>query len=513
MDEIISSCSTNFCQETSPTFQQRLQFVVQNRPEWWVYSIFWQASKDSISDQVSLSWAGGHFRNTRDHLASKRSSRIANNYQLKFGFNNVERKRVNNREVESLLHDDMVDLDMRLVDHGDVTDSEWFYFYTVSLTQSFSGSHGNNSTNILGRAFGSGGFVWLAGDHEFQFYECERVKEARMHGIQTLVCIATPCGVLELASLDVIKEDWGLVHLSKSLFGSDDNINMNNNNRLSKRQTSRDGNVLVPILENGLFSAAQKELIPQDQGGGINEAAPINLGGSSPESPSDSVGNFTSENTENTIRSKKRGRSSKHGAANRESQLLNHVEAERQRREKLNHRFYLLRSVVPNVSKMDRSSLLADAVAYINQLKSKVQELEAKVQEQPQKPKAGNNASNNLDHHSSQSTSSIVDQHHYSNKNNNSINSSNSDRAASAVMEVDVKILASEAMIHVQCPDEDYPYAKLMNALKSLGLQVYHASISSVKELMIQDVVARLPYGFIGGKEALRNGIIKGWYH
>ncbi|XP_070679696.1 transcription factor bHLH14-like isoform X2 [Malus domestica] len=477
MEEIISSCSPpNFCQETSSKFQQSLQFIIQNRPEWWVYSIFWQASKDSISDQVSLSWAAGHFQDTRDHLASKRSNRVTNSYQPKFGFNNVGRKKMINREVEALLHDDMVDLDMR--------------------------------------AFGSGGFVWLAADHEFQFYECERVKEARMHGIQTLVCIATPCGVLELASLDVIKEDWGLVQLSKSLFGSDGNIN-----KTLSQQTNHDGNVIAPILENGLFSAAQKELTRQDRGG-INEAAPINLGRSSPESPSDSVDNFTSENTESMTRTKKRGRSSNHGSASRESQLLNHVEAERQRREKLNHRFYVLRSVVPNVSKMDRSSLLADAVAYINQLKSKVEELEAKVQEQPQKPKAGNNASNSLDHHSGQSTSSKVEQRHCSNNNdgniinsnNNNNNNINSDRGAAAVVEVDVKILGSEAIIHVQCPDQGYPYAKLMNALKGLGLQVYHASISSVKELMIQDVVARLPYGFTG-EEALRNGIIKRWYH
>ncbi|CAN6558184.1 unnamed protein product [Malus baccata var. baccata] len=511
MEEILSSCCPpDFCQET--TFQQRLQFIVQNVPEWWVYSIFWRASKDS-SDQVSLSWAGGHFQNTHDHLASKRSNQVTSSYQPKFGFNNVEGKKVTNREVEALLHDDVMDLDMRLVDHGDVADSELFYFYTVSLTQSFSASHGNNSNNIFGRAFGSGGFVWLAGDHEFQFYECERVKEARMHGIQTLVCIATPCGVVELASLDVIKEDYGLVHLSKSLFGSDGNNNNNNNNsRLSKQQTSREGNILVPILENELFSADPNELTRQDQGG-IKEAAPINVGGSSLESPSNSIGNFTSENTENMTRSKKRGRSSNNGAASRESQLSNHVEAEKQRREKLNDRFCVLRSVVPNVSKMDRSSLLADAVAYINQLKSKVEELEAKVQEQAQKPKAGNNSSNNLDHHSSQSTSSIVDQHHYSNNNANNNNNtiSNSNRAAaSAVVEVDVdvKIMGSEAMIRVHSPDQDYPYAKLMSALKCLGLQVYHASISSVKELMIQDVVARLPYGFTS-EEALRNGLVK----
>ncbi|BBH03535.1 Basic helix-loop-helix DNA-binding family protein [Prunus dulcis] len=494
MEEIIaSSSSPQFCQETSATCQQRLQFIVQNRPEWWVYAIFWQASKDS-NDQISLSWAGGHFKSSKD-LASKRSNKVMNNYQPKFGFNNVERKKVINRGcAESLFQEDLEDLDMRLVDHGvgDVTDSEWFYFYSVSLTQSFAAGHATN--NILGRAFCSGGFVWLAGAHELQFYECERVKEARMHGIQTLVCIATPCGVLELASLDVIKEDWGLVHLSKSLFGSE-------NNRISK-QGSRDGNAPVPFPESGMFSGPQKDFPDK---GDTKEAAPINIGGSSSDSPSDSVGNFTSENTERT-RLKKRGRSTNHGPG-RESQLLNHVEAERQRREKLNHRFYVLRSVVPNVSKMDRSSLFADAVAYINQLKSKVEELEAKIQSQPRNPNMGNVS--NLDHHSSQSTSSIVDFHHSSSNNNNNNNNNNK---GAGVVEVDVKILGSEAMIRVQCPDQDYPYAKLMNALKSLGLQVYHASISSVKEMMIQDIVARVPYGFTS-EEAMRMGIIKRWYN
>ncbi|ONI07611.1 hypothetical protein PRUPE_5G130500 [Prunus persica] len=490
MEDIISPCSSpKFGQENSATFHQRLQFIVQNRPEWWAYSIFWQASKDNNDDQVVLSWAGGHFKSSRD-FASKRSNKMTNNYQPKFGFSSVERKNVNNREVEVLFdEEDMVDLDTSLVDHGvgDVTDSEWFYFYTVSLTQSFAAGHGNNS--ILDRAFCSGGFVWLAGDHELQFYECERVKEARMHGIQTLVCVATPCGVLELASLDVIKEDWGLVHLSKSLFES-------NNNRVSK-QGSRDGNVLVSLLENEMFSGGQKDLTRQECC--VKEATPVNIGGSSSDSPSDSVGNFTSANAKN-IRLKKRGRSSNHGTG-RESST--HVEAERQRREKLNHRFYVLRSVVPNVSKMDRSSLLADAVAYINQLKEKVEELEAKIQAQPQNPKVGHVS--NLDHHhhhNSQSTGSIVD-HHSSSYNINK---------AGAALEVDVKILGSEAMIRVQCPDQDYPYAKLMNALKALGFQVYHASISSVKELMIQDVVARVPYGF-NSEEAVKMGIIKRWYN
>ena len=49
-------------------------------------------------------------------------------------------------------------------------------------------------------------------------------------------------------------------------------------------------------------------------------------------------------------------------------EALNHVEAKRQRQEKLNQRFYALRPVVPNIFNMDKASLLGDAIAYITEL-------------------------------------------------------------------------------------------------------------------------------------------------
>uniref|UniRef100_A0A0D9XAF1 Transcription factor n=1 Tax=Leersia perrieri TaxID=77586 RepID=A0A0D9XAF1_9ORYZ len=56
---------------------------------------------------------------------------------------------------------------------------------------------------------------------------------------------------------------------------------------------------------------------------------------------------------------------------------IGHVEAERQRREKLNRRFCDLRAAVPVVSRMDKASLLADAAAYIVDLRRRVNSLEA----------------------------------------------------------------------------------------------------------------------------------------
>uniref|UniRef100_A0A0D9XFR3 Transcription factor n=1 Tax=Leersia perrieri TaxID=77586 RepID=A0A0D9XFR3_9ORYZ len=56
---------------------------------------------------------------------------------------------------------------------------------------------------------------------------------------------------------------------------------------------------------------------------------------------------------------------------------VSHVEAERQRREKLNRRFCDLRAAVPTVSRMDKASLLADAAVYISELRARVARLES----------------------------------------------------------------------------------------------------------------------------------------
>uniref|UniRef100_A0A5B7A0Z7 Transcription factor n=1 Tax=Davidia involucrata TaxID=16924 RepID=A0A5B7A0Z7_DAVIN len=475
MDEIISSSSSSslLFLGTSPTLQQRLQFMVKSRPEWWVYAIFWQASKDS-SDRFVLSWGDGHFRGTKD-LASK-----ASNGQLKFGFD-LEKKKVA-RGIQALFSDNSSDID-GLVD-GEVTDSEWFYM--VSVTRSFV-----DGDDIPGRAFSSGAYVWLAGDQDLQFYDCERAKEAHVHGIVTLVCIATSCGVVELGSSDMIKEDWGLMQLAKSLFGSESmgigtgtGTATGHEGQIDRPVPNRNSSIFAVLGEKQQQDQNQDQNQEQEQEGDTkNEAQAIINGRSSSDS-----GHSDFEGTESTmdhVRSKKRGRKPLTGKETGQ----NHVEAERQRREKLNHRFYALRSVVPNVSKMDKASLLADAVTYIKELKAKIEELESKLS---QKRKIGGAFD-------SRSTSATAG------------GGADPTRSSSSygAMDVDVKILGSDAMIRVQCPDVNYPSARLMDALRDLEFRVHHASVLNVKDLMLQDVVVKIPDGLGLSEEALKAAILR----
>ncbi|XP_021890140.1 transcription factor MYC2-like [Carica papaya] len=475
MEDLVSSASLSslmsVCQESSPTntttLQQRLQFIVQSRPEWWVYSIFWQACKDA-NGQLSLSWGDGFFRGTK---ASKKLSK-----QNRFGFN-LERKKLS-REIHALFTEEM-EMD-RLEEDGDVTDYEWYY--TVS---SVGRTFGVEDGGILGRSFSCGTFLWLTGDHELQLYDqCERVREARAHRIQTLVCVATPCGVVEFGSSDMIKEDWGMVQLAKSLFANSDIPSF-----LSCRQNEAEqqlidhlpaSRIISPFLGTAILPATTTTT------GEIKKEVTIGLGRSSSDSgPSDSDGHFN-------VQVKKRGRKPVNGCSD---SPLNHVEAERQRRERLNNRFYALRSVVPNVSKMDKASLLSDAVTYIKELKAKIGELEAKLQAQSQ-----NRGAARLCYDNQSTTSSTGD---YARAAGQSYGTST---------EVDVKIVGSEALIRVQSPDMNYPAARMMDVLRELDFQIHHVSVSCVQELVLQDIVIRVPDGSIS-EDIMRTAIYQRLLH
>jgi len=248
------------------------------------------------------------------------------------------------------------------------------------------------------------------------------------------------------------------------------NNSNNNNNKRSMEATSRASNTNhhpAATANEGMLSFSSAPTTRPSTGTGTpakSESDHSDLDASVREVESSRV---VAPPPEAEKRPRKRGRK----PANGREEPLNHVEAERQRREKLNQRFYALRAVVPNVSKMDKASLLGDAISYINELRGKLTALESDKDtlhaqiEALKKERDARPAPHAAGHDAGPRCHAV---------------------------EIDAKILGLEAMIRVQCHKRNHPSARLMTALRELDLDVYHASVSVVKDLMIQQVAVKM---------------------
>ncbi|KAL3499897.1 hypothetical protein ACH5RR_038990 [Cinchona calisaya] len=81
------------------------------------------------------------------------------------------------------------------------------------MTQSFV-----NGTGLPGMALHNSSPAWITGAEKLLSSHCERARQAQGFGIQTLVCIPSENGVVELGSTDLIFKSSDLMNKVRLLF-------------------------------------------------------------------------------------------------------------------------------------------------------------------------------------------------------------------------------------------------------------------------------------------------------
>ncbi|KAM7472313.1 hypothetical protein LguiA_010496 [Lonicera macranthoides] len=163
---------------------------------------------------------------------------------------------------------------------------------------------------------------------------------------------------------------------------------------------------------------------------------------------------------ENGIVDEKRPRKRGRKPANGREEPLNHVEAERQRREKLNQRFYALRAVVPNISKMDKASLLGDAIAYITELQNKVKDMEL------EREKLGTSSRETFE-------------------------GSPSSEIQNRVPDMEIRTVRDEVIVRVTCPLDSHPVSRIIKSLNEAQVTVVESKLTAGNDLVFHTFIIK----------------------
>ncbi|KAK9690557.1 hypothetical protein RND81_09G137500 [Saponaria officinalis] len=144
-----------------------------------------------------------------------------------------------------------------------------------------------------------------------------------------------------------------------------------------------------------------------------------------------------------------------------------HVLAERKRREKLSQRFIALSAIIPGLKKMDKASVLGDAVKYVKQMQERVKKLEVEVKKKSiesavlvKKTRVTPNEDDGDNEQCLAEASSV----------------SGGGSCDGPLPEIEVKISDKDVLIRVHCEKKKGVLEKLISQVMKLHLEVLNTS-------------------------------------
>ncbi|CAA6656005.1 unnamed protein product [Spirodela intermedia] len=135
--------------------------------------------------------------------------------------------------------------------------------------------------------------------------------------------------------------------------------------------------------------------------------------------------------------------------------------AERKRREKLKDRLYILRALVPKISKMDRASILGDAIEFVKDLQNQVKRLQEQLEETNPEEDGGE-----------QGGAGAL------------CNGDNSDENGLPQVEVS-QVGSNRFFLKVFCEHRRGGFVRLMEAMTSLGLDIVNVNVTTSEPLVL----------------------------
>ncbi|KAK4407126.1 Transcription factor [Sesamum angolense] len=195
----------------------------------------------------------------------------------------------------------------------------------------------------------------------------------------------------------------------------------------------------------------------------------------------------------------------------------NHVLAERRRREKLNERFIILRSLVPFVTKMDKASILGDTIEYVKELRKRIQELETRLRQMEAERNSADykkqSHSNLKEQRSSAAGGStlgrekrkmmrIVEDGGGGGEAKPNVVESPSRTVGEEVVQVEVSIIESDALVEIQCLHKEGLLLDVMRVLRGLRIEVSTAQSSISNGVFAAVLRAKVRENDVNGRKA-----------